>query len=546
MAYELPSKEKLREIAARQDAKEKKIKEARARRLSNKPSNEQEAAAEIIQVGDDQHSKLSSSDAEPDQRNYRGYRERREMSGLGLSASTRWLFKKVHDFSPVVLYFTAHARVARYRNSTQPMSRDERARHASTHVSTPGNCEAREKWKRAGQIAKHAENDDTSSDEEVEDVHPQDRDNYIQRKREAKAEREKMARTMGIEYFLEMVDQKHRYGSSLRKYHKVWQESDTKENFFYWLDFGGGKDVDLPERPRTRLDEERVRYLSREERQKYLVKIDDEGMLCWAKNGERISTSPEWKDSMEGIVPITDDTTPTWRNTTGRQQLSESSSGSDSDSDVSVGSSEDASRYVNQELHDAKGLSKLKHLSTNTIMNNLLRKTTKKNTWIFVCDTQLRIYIGIKQSGAFQHSSFLKGARILSAGLIRIKRGQLRRLSPLSGHYAPPASSFRAFVHSLKDEGADMSRVSISRAYAVLVGLEGYLGAKRSLKQGEQKIKDVIDPEGARKREEAEKDKSKSAQKEREILEAQAKKGRRGKATEQHNWPIEEQAAHWQ
>ncbi|KAI5210602.1 hypothetical protein E4T39_00142 [Aureobasidium subglaciale] len=93
MSYELPSKERLREIAARQDAKEREIREARARRLSksNQSPNEQEAAAEIIQVGDDQHSMLSSSDAECDQRNYRGYRERREMRGLGLSASTRWV-----------------------------------------------------------------------------------------------------------------------------------------------------------------------------------------------------------------------------------------------------------------------------------------------------------------------------------------------------------------------------------------------------------------------------------------------------------------------
>jgi hypothetical protein len=76
---------------------------------------------------------------------------------------------------------------------------------------------------------------------------------------------------------------------------------------------------------------------------------------------------------MDGIVPITDDSTPTWRNTTGRQHLSASSSDEESDSDISVGSSEDASRYVNQELHEAKGLSKLKHLSANTIMNDLLR-----------------------------------------------------------------------------------------------------------------------------------------------------------------------------
>jgi len=85
------------------------------------------------------------------------------------------------------------------------MSPNERARHASTQVSTPGNPVARDKWKRVGQIAKHAENDDTSSDEGFEDMNPQDRESYIQRKREAKAEREKMARTMGIEYFLEMV-----------------------------------------------------------------------------------------------------------------------------------------------------------------------------------------------------------------------------------------------------------------------------------------------------------------------------------------------------
>lgn len=253
------------------------------------------------------------------------------------------------------------------------MSRSDRHTHASTQISTPGNCVAREKWKRAGQIARRAENDDTSSDDDLDSMDPQQRENHLQRKREAKTEREKMARTMGLEYFLEMVDQKHRYGSSLRKYHKVWQESTTKENFFYWLDYGEGKDVDLPDRPRTRLDEERVRYLSREERQKYLVTIDEEGLLCWAKNGERITTSPDWKDSMEGIVPADDQTTPTWRNTSGRQEVSASSSGSDSDSGISVGSGEDASRYVNQELHEAKGLSKLKHLSANTVMNNLLR-----------------------------------------------------------------------------------------------------------------------------------------------------------------------------
>jgi hypothetical protein len=39
--------------------------------------------------------------------------------------------------------------------------------------------------------------------------------------------------------------------------------------------------------------------------------------------------------------------------------------------------------------------------------------------------------VGIKEAGSFQHSSFLRGARIAAAGLIRIKDGQLRGLSPL-------------------------------------------------------------------------------------------------------------------
>lgn len=104
MSYELPPKEKLREIAARQDAKEKEIREARAKRLStcDHSPNKQEAAAGIIQVGDDQHSNLSRSVAESDQRNYRGYRERRQMRGLGLSASTRW-FDVCRSFTSLAL-----------------------------------------------------------------------------------------------------------------------------------------------------------------------------------------------------------------------------------------------------------------------------------------------------------------------------------------------------------------------------------------------------------------------------------------------------------
>jgi hypothetical protein len=406
-------------------------------------------------------------------------------------------------------------RTAKYYNSTKPKQR------TASSPSSPSDIKQR--WQRLATVAERAGSDDTSSESDTHPGSSPARDASRERRRRQKQQREKYAKTMGLEYFLEMVDHKHRYGSNLRRYHLEWKKSDTNENFFYWLDHGEGKDLDLPDRPRSRLDTECVRYLSPEERQRYLVHIDN-GLFCWAKNNEPITTSLEFKDSIEGIVPHDDDT-PTWREvTTGvkpEPALHGSDSSSDSLSDISTGSQEDGSKYVNSEFHDAKGLAKLKHVDPDSLKNHVLRKTTKKNTWIFVADTSFRMFIGIKQSGAFQHSSFLRGARVSAAGLIKIKRGQLRKLSPLSGHYAPPLKNFTEFVKSLEEHKADLSRLSISRSYAVLLGLEGYLGAKKQAKAVQQGVKDVFDPEGKREREEAAKDKSRSAAREREILEQQ-------------------------
>lgn len=46
----------------------------------------------------------------------------------------------------------------------------------------------------------------------------------------------------------------------------------------------------------------------------------------------------------------------------------------------------------------------------------------------FVADTENNLDIGIKQPGAFRHSSFLRGSRISAAGLITVKDGRLRIL----------------------------------------------------------------------------------------------------------------------
>ena len=80
-----------------------------------------------------------------------------------------------------------------------------------------------------------------------------------------------------------------------------------------------------------------------------------------------------------------------------------------------------------------------------------------------------------------------------------------------------------------------MSRVSISRSYAVLVGLESYTKATSEVKKAEKAAKHrkdrVLHPDKVRQEEEAKMDKSQSAEKERQhlaALKAEQEKARKG------------------
>ena len=368
---------------------------------------------------------------------------------------------------------------------------------------------------------------------------PEERRAHEERLMKARERRKATAKMMDLNYFLEMVDQKHRHGSNLRKYHAHWQTQETNQSFFYWLDYGDGKDLSLEICSRDRLNKMQVRYLSREERLQYMVTVNSDGLLTWAKNGELVWTKDElFKDSMKGIVP-TNDQTPAYKyNVPPEGHTSNDTSTSESEEDEST-KPDEGEQYINEDFHRAKGPAKLQHLSSGVIFNHMIRSSLQKgHKWIFVADASFRLYIGYKQAGAFQHSSFLHGSRILAAGQIKVKRGQLRRISPLSGHYRPPVKNFRAFVENLKDAGVDMSRVSISQSYAVLVGLEGYKKSRKSMKTAEADIirqKDkLMHPEKVQAEEAAKTDKSQSAQKEKEYLEKQRLEDRR---TEQQSSP---------
>ncbi|KAL8708293.1 MAG: hypothetical protein Q9220_006768 [cf. Caloplaca sp. 1 TL-2023] len=407
------------------------------------------------------------------QRTYRGHRARRELKGLSLSPSARW---------------TEAIKEARYRELTTP--RPPSRPQTSTSIDKPGltriSSDAQQQWHRAGKIARRAGGDEYSSDDN-KTLSPIEKDQRRETRLAQREERMRTARTMDLAYFLEMVDLHHRYGSHLRKYHAVWKKSPTHDNFFYWLDSGEGKDISLENCSREKLDNMKVRYLGREERINYAVEVDPKGKLCWKRNGVRLNTNEEWRDSIKGIVRIEDDA-PSPSPDLGFYVSSSESSGLSSvdESGDEVNSKKKKEKpavaaAAENGLKDVGRDAKARFLEHRPFRHSPAeskeekkKKKKKKNMWIFVADTSYNLYVGIKQSGAFQHSSFLHGGRVSAAGIIKVKDGQIRYFQPRSGHYKPPASSFRAFVHSLQKRGVDMGIMSIPKSYAVLMGIEGY------------------------------------------------------------------------
>ncbi|KAL7939722.1 IQ calmodulin-binding motif protein [Trichoderma chlorosporum] len=492
-----------REEAIRQRVKEQKRRSQQGSRrsLQSNRSDEMSDAARVIQ------------------KTFRGYRARREMSGYTLDPSTRWI--------------TA-IREAQFRETTRPRGRSFTGISQDTlslgDVSDFQSSTARSNWKKLSMIALRAGHDDEDDDSDSDSssasssLSPREKEELRRLREEANAQRRSTALTLGLQYWLEIVDQKHRYGTNLRMYHEEWRKADTNENFFYWLDYGEGRYISLDTCPRDRLERDQVRYLSREERQLYLATVDDQGRLCWAKNGEPIDTSDKYRDSVVGIVPV-DDPAPPYRATLNPNPYADSASGGTSSASISYADASleqhRADKYDNPPP-EQRDLKKVKQFSATSTFNKLLRKTVSDGTWIFVADTNFRLYIGVKQAGAFQHSSFLQGARISAGGLIGIKEGKLNFLSPLSGHYRPPTSNFRAFMRSLKAEGVDVGHVPMSKAYAVLLGLETYTKTRRMGKDLVHKMihgkNKAIHPKEMKRKKEEEKDMSQSAQREREVV----------------------------
>ncbi|KAL8204686.1 hypothetical protein R6Q57_010309 [Mikania cordata] len=87
---------------------------------------------------------------------------------------------------------------------------------------------------------------------------------------------------------------------------------------------------------------------------------------------------------------------------------------------------------------------------------------TKGAKWIFVLSTTKTLYVGIKEKGSFQHSSFLSGGAALAAGRIFAEKGVLKAVWPHSGHYRPSEENFQDFISFLHENDVDTSNIKMN------------------------------------------------------------------------------------
>ncbi|KAI3523788.1 hypothetical protein L1887_02191 [Cichorium endivia] len=102
------------------------------------------------------------------------------------------------------------------------------------------------------------------------------------------------AHKLAFQHWIEAIDPRHRYGHSLHLYYEEWCKADAGQPFFYWLDIGDGKTVDLKECPRSKLRDQCIKYLGPQERENYEYMIIEgkiihrlSGLLLDTNNGEK-------------------------------------------------------------------------------------------------------------------------------------------------------------------------------------------------------------------------------------------------------------------
>ncbi|KAG5553345.1 hypothetical protein RHGRI_011274 [Rhododendron griersonianum] len=123
------------------------------------------------------------------------------------------------------------------------------------------------------------------------------------------------AQKLAFQHWIEAIDPRHRYGHCLHMYYEEWCRTDAGQPFFYWLmasvehnvtsneldsetsdfffwrlDVGDGKEVDLKDCPRSKLREQCIKYLGPQEREQYEYLVA-EGKIVHQESGNSLDTS---------------------------------------------------------------------------------------------------------------------------------------------------------------------------------------------------------------------------------------------------------------
>jgi hypothetical protein len=211
------------------------------------------------------------------------------------------------------------------------------------------------------------------------------------------------------DFWLEALDDQHRYGCYLRAFHKAWKlaasgqdaaDDGVNASFFCWLDHGDGRALDLPECSHDELRLSRVVYCSHKERRRYELRFVAPSEARHVSNARRNGASAHAQTaSARGSV----------------------------------------AEYAE---------------------SHALAHTDERSKWIFVVDLGGRMYLGRKRKGRFHHSSFVAGAPVVAAGKIVIKLGRVLAIEPHSGHFKPKLASLSALRGLLERQGVDVDAVT--------------------------------------------------------------------------------------
>ncbi|XP_064939789.1 IQ domain-containing protein IQM1-like isoform X1 [Musa acuminata AAA Group] len=109
--------------------------------------------------------------------------------------------------------------------------------------------------------------------------------------------KDEKAQKLALQHWLEAIDPRHRYGHNLQFYYDCWLQCESTEPFFYWLDVGEGKEVDLEDQcTRSKLQQQCIKYLGPKEREAYEVVIED-GKFMYRQSRQLLNTSGGPKDA---------------------------------------------------------------------------------------------------------------------------------------------------------------------------------------------------------------------------------------------------------